>query len=152
MWSLRRLLFARQTGSSLLILEVCGFRFRQFSGSRDQIVNTSAPNPMYRQNAAMLTLYSMVNETGNRNRVIEVCKFRIWFQQVHCGTIMSVTRYGFRQILHADKKLDRFYVWCFGNRKPEVDIRFQRCADSDFCYFWVWSPHFSGSAQNSAQS
>ena len=30
MWSLRRLLFVRQTGSSLPILEMCGFRFRQF--------------------------------------------------------------------------------------------------------------------------
>jgi len=27
----------RQTGSSLPILEVCGFRFRQFSGSGDHI-------------------------------------------------------------------------------------------------------------------
>jgi len=25
----------------------------------------------------MLTLYSMVNETGNRNRILEVCKFRL---------------------------------------------------------------------------
>ena len=33
MRSFRRLLFVRQTGSSLPILEVCGFRFRQFSGS-----------------------------------------------------------------------------------------------------------------------
>ena len=33
MWSLRRLLFKRQTGSSLPILEVCKFRFRQFSTS-----------------------------------------------------------------------------------------------------------------------
>ena len=32
MWSLRRLLFERQTGSSLPILEVCGFQFRKFSG------------------------------------------------------------------------------------------------------------------------
>jgi len=37
MWSLRRLLFVRQTGSSLPILEMCGLRFRQFSGSRDHI-------------------------------------------------------------------------------------------------------------------
>jgi len=37
MWSLRRLLFARQTGSSLPILEVCGFRFQQFSGFGDHI-------------------------------------------------------------------------------------------------------------------
>jgi len=25
----------------------------------------------------MLTLYSMVNETGNRNRTLEMCKFRL---------------------------------------------------------------------------
>jgi len=33
----RRLLFVRQTGSTLPILEVCGYRFRQFSGSGDHI-------------------------------------------------------------------------------------------------------------------
>jgi len=37
MWSLHRLLFVRQTGSCLLISEVCGFRFRQFWGSADHI-------------------------------------------------------------------------------------------------------------------
>ena len=37
MWSLRRLLFVRQTGSSLPILEVCGFRFWQFSDCSDHI-------------------------------------------------------------------------------------------------------------------
>ena len=26
----------------------------------------------------MLTLYSMVNETGNRNRILEMCKFRFF--------------------------------------------------------------------------
>ena len=36
-WSLRCLLFVRETGSSLPILEVRGFRFRQFSGSDDHI-------------------------------------------------------------------------------------------------------------------
>jgi len=48
MWSLRRLLFVRQTGSSLPILEMCGLRFCQFSGSGDHIFNRSAPIPMYR--------------------------------------------------------------------------------------------------------
>jgi len=70
----------------------------------------------------MPTLSSMVNETGNRNRILDMYKFRIRFRLVHCGTITSVARYGFRQILHADQKCDRFYVWCFGNHKPEVDI------------------------------
>jgi len=37
MWSIRRLLFVRQTGSSLPILEMCGFRFWQFSGYGDHI-------------------------------------------------------------------------------------------------------------------
>jgi len=39
------------------------------------------------------------------------------------------------------EKCDRFYVWCFGNHKPEVDIRFWRCADWDFRCFGLWSPH-----------
>jgi len=37
MLSLRRRLFVRQTGSSLPILEVCGFRFWQFSDFGDHI-------------------------------------------------------------------------------------------------------------------
>jgi len=31
-----------------------------------------------------------------------------------------------------DQKYDGFYVWCFENHKPDVDIRFQGCADTDF--------------------
>jgi len=42
----------------------------------------------------------------------------------------------------ADQKCDRFYVWCFGNHKPEVDIRFYKYAESDFSCFGLWSPHF----------
>jgi len=68
----------------------------------------------------MPTLYSMMNETGNKNRILEMCKFRIWFLLVHYGAITSLTRYGFRHILHADQKCDRFYVCCFGNHKPEA--------------------------------
>jgi len=37
MWSLRWLLFVRQTERSLPILEMCGLRFWQFSGSSDHI-------------------------------------------------------------------------------------------------------------------
>jgi len=48
----------------------------------------------------MPTLYSMVNETGNRNWILEMCRFRIRFRLVHRGMIVSVTRYGFHQILH----------------------------------------------------
>jgi len=45
----------------------------------------------------MPTLYSMVNETRNRNRILEMCKFRIRFRLLHCGTITSVTDYGFAE-------------------------------------------------------
>jgi len=38
MFSHRRLLFVRQTGSSFTILEKCGLRFRPFSGSGDHIL------------------------------------------------------------------------------------------------------------------
>jgi len=48
----------------------------------------------------MPALYSMANETGDRNQILEMRKFRIPFRLVHCGTITSVTRYGFRQILY----------------------------------------------------
>jgi len=88
MWSLRRLLFVRETGSSLPILEMCGFRFWQFSGCGDHIFNRSAPNPMYISNSAMPTLYSMVNKTGNRNRILEMCKFRIWIRLGITSTIL----------------------------------------------------------------
>jgi len=39
----------------------------------------------------MQTLYSMVYETGNRNRILEMCKFRIWFRLRITSTIL----YGF---------------------------------------------------------
>ena len=80
MWSYRRLLFVRQNGSSLPILEVCGFRFRQFSGSGDHIfqhISTKSHVQIKFSNA----LYSIVNNTGNRNRILEMCKFR--FRLLH---------------------------------------------------------------------
>jgi len=73
----------------------------------------------------MATLYSMVNETGNRKQIFGMCKFLIRFRLLHCGTITSVTRYGFRQILHADQYCDEFYIWCFGKHKPEVESDFR---------------------------
>ena len=83
----------------------------------------------------MPTLYSMVNETGNRNRILEMCKFCICFRLVHCGTTKSVTRCGFRQLLYAHQKCDRFHVYCFGNHKPEVDIRFLEVCGFQFGQF-----------------
>jgi len=37
----------------------------------------------------------MVNETGNRNRIVGMCKFQFQFQLVHCGTITPVIHCGF---------------------------------------------------------
>ena len=36
----------------------------------------------------MPTLYSVANETGNRNRILEMCKFRIWLQLIITSTIL----------------------------------------------------------------
>jgi len=36
----------------------------------------------------MPTLYSMVNETGSRSRILETCKFRIWFRLGITSTIL----------------------------------------------------------------
>jgi len=51
-------------------------------------VNRSAPNLKYRSNSAMPTLYSMPNETGNRNRILEMCKFSIWIRLRITSTIL----------------------------------------------------------------
>jgi len=72
----------------------------------------------------MPTLYSMVNENRNRNRILDMCKFRFRFILVHRGTITSVTRFRFRQILHVDQKCDQLYVWSFKNNKTEVVMQF----------------------------
>jgi len=131
MWSHRRLLFVRQTGSSLPILEVCRFRFRQFSGSGDHSFQHISTKSHVQINSAMPTLYSMVNETKNRNRILEMCKFHFRFRLVHCGTITSVAH----QILHADRKCYRFKfctllgcgqldACCCFCEKPEPDFRF----------------------------
>jgi len=36
----------------------------------------------------MQPLYSMVNETGNRNQILEMCKFRIWLRLIITSTIL----------------------------------------------------------------
>jgi len=88
MWSLRRLLFVRQTGSSLPILGMCGFRFWQFSGSGDHICQQISTKSHILWKSAMPTLYSMVTETANRNRILEMCEFRIWFRMGITSTIL----------------------------------------------------------------
>ena len=39
----------------------------------------------------MPTLYSMVTETGNINRILEMCEFYIWFRLGIASTILLLT-------------------------------------------------------------
>ena len=52
------------------------------------VFNRSAPNRAHRYNSAMPTLYLMVNETGNRNMILEMCKFRILIRLGITSTIL----------------------------------------------------------------
>ena len=88
MWSLRRPLFVRETGSSLRILEVCGFPFWQFSGCRDHIFQQISTKSHIRRKFSNADFVSMANETGNRNRILEMCKFRIWIRLGITSTIL----------------------------------------------------------------
>jgi len=90
MWSIRRLLFVRQTGSSLLILQICGFRFWQSSGSGDHICQqiSSKSHVQIKFGNADFVFNGELNETGNRNRILEMCKFRIWIRLVIASTIL----------------------------------------------------------------
>jgi len=65
-------IFVRQTGSTLPILGVCGFRYRQFSGSGDHIFQQISIQSHVRIkfSNADFVLYSIVHETKNRNRVL----------------------------------------------------------------------------------
>ena len=77
------------------ILEVCGFRFPQFSGSGNHIFQQISTKSHIQIKFSMPTLYSMVNETRNRNRILEMCKFQFRFRLVHCGIITTVLCCGF---------------------------------------------------------
>ena len=97
MWSHRCLLFVRQTGSSLPILEVCGFRFWQFSGSGDHIfqqISTKYDVQIKFGNAGYVFNGEWNRKWKSYFRDVQI--FCIPFRLVHCGTITSVTRYGFR--------------------------------------------------------
>jgi len=81
MWSHRRL-FVRQTGMSLPILEVCGFRFRQFSGCDEHIFQQISTKSYVQIKFGNADFEFNGNETGNRNRILEIFKFR--FRLMHC--------------------------------------------------------------------
>jgi len=53
----------------------------------------------------MPTLYSMVSETGNGNRILEVCEFRIWFRLTTIHNPQFFTH--FHQILQVAQECGR---------------------------------------------
>jgi len=59
----------------------------------------------------MPTLYSMMNETGNRNRILETCKFR--FQSVHWIDPSSIEHN------YACIQMQPLSVWDIENRRGE---------------------------------
>ena len=61
----------------------------------------------------MPTLYSMVNETGNRNRILEMCKFRLWL--VHWIDPRSIEHsYAciYCRLIATNEQFDRVSVSC----------------------------------------
>ena len=81
----------------------------------------------------MSTLYSMVNETGNRNRILEMCKFRIWVRLKKRPQFFS----DFHQILRAAHKCGRFDAYCLRD-KPEVVSDFRGVRIQILAVFRLW--------------
>ena len=89
MYSLHRLLFIIETGSSLPILEMCGFWFWQFSGCGDhnfQQISTKSHTQIKFSNADFV--FNGEWNRKNRNRILEMCKFRIWLRLIITSTIL----------------------------------------------------------------
>ena len=94
----------------------------------------------------MPTLYSVVNETRNRNHILELCKFQLPFWLMHCQTISSAIRYQFSQILHEAKKCG-----CFDAYSLSVGaLDRPTCSRTQLCLLWyrisssnLWTWHYS---------
>ena len=91
----------------------------------------------------MLTLNSMVNETGSRNRILDMFKFRIRFRLVHCGTITPVIRWDFHQILHATRMWSARRVRIVFVRKWNWISDFRDVQIHVLAVFRLWSTCFS---------
>ena len=87
----------------------------------------------------MPTLCSMVNETGNRNRFLEMCKFRIWLRLIMTSTIL----YRFSPNFACGSQMWSFrrmlFVGQTGNSLPILEM----------CGFRFWQ--FSGSGDHICQ-
>jgi len=82
----------------------------------------------------MPTLYSMVTETANRNRILEMCEFRIWFRMGITSTIL----YRFSPNFASGSGMSshrRLFVTQTGSSLLILEV----------CRFWF--PQFSGSGE-----
>jgi len=86
----------------------------------------------------MPTLYSMVTETGNRNRILEMCEFHIWFRLGITSTIL----YHFSPNFASGSGMWSHQTpICDTNRKQFADFRGVRIRIS--ALFRLWWAHFS---------
>ena len=76
MWLFRTLLFLRQTGSRLPILEMCKIQFWQFRDCGGHIFPRFVTKIRIELKLISIDFMLVVNETGNRIRILERCKFR----------------------------------------------------------------------------
>jgi len=74
-------------------LEMCGFRFQQFLGYGDHIFQQISTATKSHIQIKFSNADFILNETGNKNRISEICKFRIRFRLVRCGTITDFAKF-----------------------------------------------------------
>ena len=126
MWSAMCLLFLRQTGSRLLILEVCKIPIFSFVIVVDIFSHGSSQKPELMYNWSALTSYSVATEIGYRIRILQRCKFRSGLERLRTQFCTI-----FHKNLRSARKCDRLDACCFWD-KPEVDIILE------VCEFWFW--------------
>jgi len=137
-WSLRCPLFARQTGSSLPILEMCGFRFCQSSGSGDHICQQIS------------TKYHVQIKFSNSDFVFNGdwnWKWKSDFRDVRIPDLASIRYYVYNSLPIFTKFCKRLrnvvasMPICDTNRKQFADFRGVRTLIS--AVFRLWWAHLS---------
>jgi len=83
MWLFRTLLFLRQTGSRLPILEMCKIQFWQFRNCGGHIFPRFVTKIRTELKLISNDFILIVNETGNRIQTLERYKFRYRFHPVY---------------------------------------------------------------------
>jgi len=80
MWLFRMLLFLRQTGSRLPILEMCKIQLWQFRDCGGHIFPRFVIKIRMELKFISIDFMLVVNETGNRIRILERCNFRFRYR------------------------------------------------------------------------